>query len=81
VIIQDSSDPWTWDANGKPQQLPSSVLYSTEHFSSIHRILGEDGIFNFQVQCDVFNFSRWHQRRLCFIFACLLAFVFVSNTT
>lgn len=50
VIIQDSSDPWTWDVNGKPQQLPSSVLYSTEHFSSIRRILGEDGIFSFQVR-------------------------------
>jgi spermidine synthase len=54
VIIQDSSDPWTWDANGKPQELPSSVLYSTKHFSSIHRILGEDGIFNFQVQSRSF---------------------------
>jgi spermidine synthase len=68
VIIQDSSDPWTWDANGKPQELPSSVLYSTEHFSSIHRILGEDGIFNFQVQCDVqldYIASRSFVLRVC----------------
>jgi spermidine synthase len=57
VIIQDSSDPWTWDANGKPQELPSNVLYSTEHFSSIHRILSEDGIFNFQVRCAFFLLS------------------------
>jgi spermidine synthase len=73
VIIQDSSDPWTWDANGKPQQLPSSVLYSTKHFASIHRILAEDGVLNFQVLFD-FQFQYTvHQVRCCCYYLFLLS--------
>ena len=49
VIVQDSSDPFTIDENGVPIDLPSGVLYSTEHFSHIKRILSKDGVFNFQV--------------------------------
>jgi spermidine synthase len=50
VIIQDSSDPWTWDSSGRKIELPSSVLYSEAHFQNIFRILGEGGTFNFQVR-------------------------------
>jgi spermidine synthase len=49
VIIQDSSDPWTWDSKGRKIELPSAVLYSESHFQNIFRILGEGGIFIFQV--------------------------------
>ena len=49
VIIQDSSDPWTWDDSGRQIDLPSSVLYGEKHFRNIHRALSDSGIFNFQV--------------------------------
>lgn len=49
VIIQDSSDPWTWDENGKPKVLPSSVLYSADHYRNIYRSLSENGVLSFQV--------------------------------
>jgi spermidine synthase len=73
VIIQDSSDPWTWDVNGNPQELPSSVLYSTEHFASINRILAEDGVFNFQVQCDCQLECSVSVSRFLVLRACLLS--------
>jgi len=50
VIIQDSSDPWTWDESGRQIKLPSSVLYAEHHFQNIYRILTDNGIFNFQVR-------------------------------
>ena len=50
VIIQDSSDPWTWGKDGKQVVLPSSVLYSEEHFKHIHRILKPNGILNLQAE-------------------------------
>ena len=48
VIIQDSSDPWEFES-GEKKTLPSSVLFTEEHFERIHRILTPNGIFNFQV--------------------------------
>jgi len=51
VIIQDSSDPWEYDASGKLVPLPSGVLYSYEHFTNIHDMLEpESGIFSFQAE-------------------------------
>jgi len=50
VIIQDSSDPFTIGEDGNPIDLPSSVLYSAEHYSNIRRVLSKDGVFNFQVR-------------------------------
>ena len=50
VIIQDSSDPWTWGEDGKKVVLPSSVLYSEEHFTHISRILKSNGVLNLQAE-------------------------------
>jgi len=50
VIIQDSSDPWTTDDNGNNVLLPSSILYSKQHFVDVHRILTPTGVFNFQAE-------------------------------
>jgi spermidine synthase len=50
VIIQDSSDPWTWGEKGERVSLPSGVLYSSEHFANIHRILKPNGILNIQAE-------------------------------
>lgn len=49
VIIQDSSDPSTWDEHGALVELPSSVLYESDHFRRLYRILHDDGVFSFQV--------------------------------
>lgn len=50
VIVQDSSDPWTWSESGEKIVLPSSVLYSAEHFSNIYRALSPGGILNIQAE-------------------------------
>lgn len=50
VIIQDSSDPWTWTSNGQKIVLPSSVLYSKEHFNHIYRSLNTNGVLVFQAE-------------------------------
>lgn len=53
VIIQDSSDPWTWNDDGEVIPLPSAVLYTEHHFQQLYRILGKDGILN--LQAETFN--------------------------
>ena len=53
VIVQDSSDPWTWNDEGEVIPLPSAVLYTEQHFQQLHRILGHDGILN--LQSETFN--------------------------
>jgi spermidine synthase len=50
VIIQDSSDPWKWGQNGEQVDLPSSVLYSPEHFHNVFRILKPNGVLNIQAE-------------------------------
>ena len=55
VVIQDSSDPYTVNEEGIPVELPSSVLYSTDHYDNVRRILTKDGIFNFQVSFLLFK--------------------------
>lgn len=51
VIIQDSSDPWTWDdKTGKMVSLPSNTLYAPGHFANIFRALTDNGILNFQAE-------------------------------
>jgi len=50
VIIQDSSDPFTQDDDGTTVELPSSVLYSSEHIKNVKRILKKDGVYNFQAE-------------------------------
>lgn len=50
VVIQDSSDPFTWADDGSKIELPSNVLYDEGHFKEIHRILSPDGVFNFQAE-------------------------------
>lgn len=51
VIIQDSSDPYTWDEEtGERVDLPSKTLYSEDHFQNISRALKENGVFSFQAE-------------------------------
>jgi len=50
VIIQDSSDPFTWTDEGHTVELPSSVLYSEEHLGYLFRALSPEGVFNFQAE-------------------------------
>jgi len=70
VIVQDSSDPYTWEeGSGKKIDLPSKTLYSDEHFENISRILSKDGIFNFQaetfnIESDLDGIVEWRQRAL-----------------
>jgi spermidine synthase len=49
VIIQDSSDPWTVELDGRLVELPSAVLYEEAHFRNMHRILAHNGVLNLQV--------------------------------
>jgi spermidine synthase len=59
VIVQDSSDPYTWEEeSGEKIDLPSKTLYSDEHFENISRIIKNDGIFSFQAevcQCAIYQ--------------------------
>ncbi len=69
VIIQDSSDPFTWGENGEKVILPSSTLYSEEHFQNIAKSLSDDGVFNFQaetfnIQSDLEGIVEWRQQAL-----------------
>jgi spermidine synthase len=69
VIIQDSSDPWTWGPNGEKIILPSSALYSQTHFHNIHRILKPNGILNIQAETlqipsDMDGTREWRQLAL-----------------
>jgi spermidine synthase len=51
VIIQDSSDPFTWDEEtGEKIELPSKSLYTDEHFENISMALGDKGVFSFQAE-------------------------------
>ena len=38
VVVQDSSDPFTWDSDGNRVDLPSNVLYSRPHMEEILRV-------------------------------------------
>jgi len=70
VIIQDSSDPFTWDEeSGEKVELPSNTLYSEEHFQNISRALGDKGVFSFQaetfnVEADLEGIVEWRQSAL-----------------
>jgi spermidine synthase len=59
VVIQDSSDPYTWEeSSGEKIVLPSSTLYSHDHFQNIYRILKGDGVFSFQAEASIKSFLR-----------------------
>lgn len=69
VIVQDSSDPWTWDEDGNPVILPSNVLYSSNHFENISRILTTNGVLNlqaetFNIPTDLEGISKWRRQAL-----------------
>lgn len=69
VIIQDSSDPWTWSPNGQKIVLPSSVLYSEQHFQHISRSLKNDGILviqaeSLQIPSDFNGIREWRNLAL-----------------
>lgn len=66
VIIQDSSDPWTWDEDGSIVELPAGVLYSAEHFKNMQRALAPEGILNIQAETlqipsDVDGIVAWRE--------------------
>jgi spermidine synthase len=56
VIIQDSSDPWSVESDGRIVELPSAVLYEEAHFRNMHRILTQHGVLNLQVSCFLIGF-------------------------
>jgi len=69
VIIQDSSDPETWDEHGQEIDLPSKVLYEMDHFTHIYRALSSKGVFNFQAECfgiasDLDSIVEWRKQTL-----------------
>lgn len=69
VIIQDSSDPFTWADDGEKVDLPSKTLYEDDHFVNIERSLGDDGIFNFQaetfnIESDLEGIVEWRKQAL-----------------
>ncbi len=69
VIIQDSSDPFTWSDNGEKIELPSKTLYSKEHFQNILRSLSSDGVFNFQaetfnIESDLVGIVEWRKQAI-----------------
>lgn len=69
VIIQDSSDPFTWDEGGARVDLPSMILYSSDHFDDVYRILSEDGVFNFQAETfhipsDMKGIADWRKQAI-----------------
>jgi len=69
VVIQDSSDPWTWGEDGEKVVLPSSVLYSEEHFANIFRILKPNGVLNLQAETlqipsDLNGIREWRRQAL-----------------
>lgn len=69
VVIQDSSDPFTWDENGEKVELPSNTLYQRDHFENIIRSLAPDGVFNFQaetfnIESDLEGIVEWRQQAI-----------------
>mmetsp|Transcript_29908 Transcript_29908/g.49353 ORF Transcript_29908/g.49353 Transcript_29908/m.49353 type:complete len:348 (+) Transcript_29908:237-1280(+) len=69
IIVQDSSDPWTWDEDGNVIPLPSGVLYTEEHFQQLVRVLRPDGILNlqaetFHIPTDLQGIVDWRQQAL-----------------
>ena len=69
VIVQDSSDPHTWDDEGNIVTLPSSILYGRDHFGELHRILRPGGVLNFQAETfnipsDIDGISKWRSQLL-----------------
>lgn len=70
VIVQDSSDPYTWEeSSGEKIELPSNTLYSHDHFQNIYRILKDDGVFSFQaetfnIESDLNGIVEWRNRAL-----------------
>lgn len=69
VIIQDSSDPFAVEENEEHRDLPSSVLYTLDHFREMHRVLKPDGILNFQsetihIPSDIQGVKSWREQAL-----------------
>jgi len=69
VIVQDSSDPDTWDEYGQEIDLPSKVLYEMDHFENIYRILSDQGVFSFQAECfgiasDLVGIVEWRKQAI-----------------
>ena len=69
VVIQDSSDPHTADEDGVEELLPSSVLYSLDHFRHVKRILRRGGVYMLQAESytiptDLKGIKSWRQQGL-----------------
>jgi spermidine synthase len=75
VIVQDSSDPYTWEEeSGDKIDLPSITLYSDEHFENISRILKDDGVFSFQAEVRFIANHVISQLHLCVVITILVCF-------
>lgn len=69
VIIQDSSDPWTWDDEGERVELPSLALYESSHLQELQRILAPNGVLGLQAEAlqvpsDVDDIVGWRNEAL-----------------
>lgn len=69
VIIQDSSDPFVVEDDGSITTLPSDVLYTSQHFAQLHRILTDDGVLTFQAETynipsSLEGIRKWRQLSL-----------------
>jgi len=69
VIIQDSSDPWTWNDKGERIELPSLALYESSHLQELHRILTPQGVLglqaeSLQIPSDLEDIVEWRQDTL-----------------
>jgi len=69
VVVQDSSDPFTWDSDGNRVDLPSNVLYSRPHMEEILRVLSPGGALNlqaetFQIPSDLEGIVEWRAQAM-----------------
>jgi spermidine synthase len=69
VIIQDSSDPWTWDEEGHRIELPSMSLYEVSHLQNLYRILKPNGVLglqaeSIQIPSDLHDIVEWRRDTL-----------------
>ena len=54
IIVQDSSDPFYYQADGSVVTLPSSVLYGEDHFRNMYRLLHPtEGVL--MIQAETYN--------------------------
>ena len=65
IIIQDASDPFYYDKDDQIVVLPSSVLYTREHFETMYKLLkAENGVMTMQgetynIPSNLVEIKKW----------------------